>query len=143
MSLRTVLDYSDFDSDLPRPIPFSCSIKLVQRFLHTLFPPDGLIIINVGMRFITCPIDRGVLSTVWYGKLVHVEPAHSSSPTHPTVPPCTFHIIPQCELYSHFGWPQEHICAYSSSSSRLMVYRFLFSGRCIPPVRNCCVSVFA
>ena len=53
--------------------------------------------------------------------------------------PCIFHIFPLCELYS-IDLPQGHICAISSSS-RLLAYLFLLSGRSRSPTRNRSFSV--
>ena len=65
----------------------------------------------------------------------------TSSPlTHP-VPPCIFHILPQCEFYST-ALPQGPICTSSSSFSRLLAYLFL-SGRSRSPARNRSFSFFA
>ena len=62
----------------------------------------------------------------------------SSSPRIDPVPPCIFHILPLCELYS-IALPQGHIGA-SSFSPRLLVYLFL-SGRSRPATRNRSFSV--
>ena len=58
------------------------------------------------------------------------------------VPPCIFHTFLLCESYSIIVPRHGHILV-ATSSSRLLVYHFLLSGRSRSPTRNRSFSFFA
>ena len=89
-----------------------------------------------------------VFSLFTINRCAKLSPCHtrifsSCSPLTHSVPHCTVHFIPPCGFYSRQFQPEGHLCAPSSSSTRLLAYLFLQSGTSISPTRKRSFSVFA
>ena len=133
-------------STVPTPNRDTSNIRLLIAFsphvLHILF----LLILSPSC-FAVCGYHLPPSIAVVFSLLSSVSNfsmSHSSFPSFsltPPIPPCMFLILRPCEFYS-VALPQGRICA-SSSSSRLLVYLFLISGRSRSPTPNPSFSFFA